>query len=420
MRYLPVLAARSAWNRRYTLGLILLSVALSALLLLGVERVRTTARDSFAQTVSGTDLIIGARTSAVQLLLYSVFHVGEATNNMEWKSYQAIITHPDVEWAVPISLGDSHRGFPVLGTTADYFRLFRYGSRQELGFAEGVAFKGIFEAVVGATVATKLGYRIGDRIVLSHGTGEISLLTHADKPFTVVGILAQTGTPVDRTVHVSLGAIEAIHLDWQGGAPMPGVSIPEQYVTKFDLTPKAITAALVGLRSRVAVFRVQRFVNEFKPEPLLAIMPGVALAQLWDMMSAAERSLLFTSAMVVVASLTGLVAVLLAGLNERRRELAILRSVGAGPVQILLLILGECLLVALAACLIGLVLLDALAWVASPWIQSHYGLTLSTQPASSEELIYLGLILAAAGMASLVPAVKAYRQTLADGLTPRT
>ena len=311
------------------------------------------------------------------------------------------------------------RGFPVLGTTPDYFKFFRYGAKKPLQFAQGRHFDGIFEAVIGANVAKKLGYRIDDRIVLSHGASGANLMSHADKPFTVVGVLAETGTPVDRTVHVSLAAIEAIHLDWSGGAPMRGVSIPEQYVTKFDLTPKTITAALLGLKSRTAVFRVQRYVNDFKAEPLMAALPGVALDQLWEVMSIAEQSLLFTSAMVVAASLAGLVAVLLAGLGERRRELAILRSVGAGPWQILLLILGESILVTLAACIAGLLALDVLTWISSPWIQSHYGLALSNDPVSTNELVLLAAILIAAAIASAIPALKAYRQTLVDGLTPR-
>jgi putative ABC transport system permease protein len=420
MSYLPSLAVQSAWNRRYTLGLILICVALSAILLLGVQRARTSARQSFANTVSQTDLIVGARTSPVQLLLYSVFHLGEATNNINWKSVQDFSSHPDVAWVIPISLGDSHRGFPVLGTTPAYFSFFRYGNKQALKFSSGHRFEGLFDAVLGAKVADRLHYRIGDRIVLSHGDSGLGLTDHADKPFTVVGILAETGTPVDRTVHVSLGAIEAIHLDWQAGAPMPGVSIPAEYVTKFDLTPKTVTAVLVGLKSRIAVFRVQRFINDYRKEALLAVLPGVALDQLWSVMSVAEQSLLFTSAAVIAVSLVGLVAVLLAGLGERRRELAILRSVGAGPWQIAALVLGECVSLTMIACLLGLIVLDAMTLIAAPWIQSHFGLALSTNFIAADELILLASITIAAALASMIPAFKAYQQTLADGLSPRT
>ena len=230
MNTLLVLAAMSACNRRGTLGLTVLAVALSVTLLLGIERLSQDTRQGFTQSVSGTDLVVGARTGPVQLMLYAVFRIGGATNNIRWESAQAIATDPQVAWTIPLSLGDSHRGFPVLGTTATYFEYFRYGDRRALELRIGHTFSGdlngLFEAVLGAEVAERLGYRLNDPLVLSHGTGEVSLASHADKPFRVVGILGRTGTPVDRTVHVSLSAIEAIHLDWQGGTPMPGVPIP--------------------------------------------------------------------------------------------------------------------------------------------------------------------------------------------------
>src|SRR5688572_19001092 len=127
MRHLIVLAARSAWNRRLTLGLTMIAISLSVALLLGVDRVRRDARESFAQSVSGTDLVVGARTSPVQLMLYAVFRIGEATSNMKWESFREIAAHPLVAWAVPLSLGDSHRGYSVVGTSAAYFENFRYG-----------------------------------------------------------------------------------------------------------------------------------------------------------------------------------------------------------------------------------------------------------------------------------------------------
>jgi len=413
------LAARSAWNRRLTLGLTLAAVSLSVALLLGVERLRHDARESFALSVSGTDLVVGARTSPVQLMLYAVFRIGEATNNIRWNAYRAIAADPAIAWTIPISLGDSHRGYPVLGTTPDYFAHFRYGNARALAFSAGRRFDGVLDAVLGAEVADKLGYRIGDRIVLSHGIGGVGLPEHADKPFSVVGILARTGTPVDRTVHVSLEAITAIHLDWQGGAPVPGFSIPAQYVRKFDLAPKEITAALIGLKSRAAVFRVQRAVNDYAGEPLLAVLPGVALDQLWDVVGIAEKTLLAVSAMVVAVGLTGLVAVVLAGLNERRRELAILRSVGARPRGIFLLLSIEGLCVTALGSVLGVALLDALTLLARPFAQSAYGLAIRPQLVSLLELRLLAAVIAVGLLASLVPGYRAYRLSLADGLSPR-
>lgn len=419
MRHLFSLAVKSAWNRRLTLSMMLIAIALSVTLLIGVERLRHDARESFAQSVSGTDLVVGARTSPVQLMLYAVFRMGEATNNIRWQSYEAIAGHASVAWSIPLSLGDSHRGFAVLGTATGYFDHFRYGAGKPLAFSEGRRFKETFEAVIGAEVGERLGYRLDERIVLNHGMGDVSLASHADKPFTVVGVLARTGTPVDRTLHVSLEAIEAIHLDWAGGAPLPGVSIPAEYVSKFDLTPKAITAALIGLKSRAGVFAAQRHVNEYAGEPLLAVLPGVALDQLWQIAGVAERTLLAISAMVVAVGLSGLVAVVLAGLNERRRELAILRSTGARPGDLFLLLTMEGLGVTMLGALIGVMLLAGLTLSLGPWIEARYGIGIEPRLIGADELSLLGILIAVALLASLIPGYRAYRLSLADGLTPR-
>lgn len=419
MSHLLSLALRSAWNRRVTLGLTVIAIALSVALLLGVERIRQDARESFAQSISGADLVIGARTSPVQLMLYAVFRIGEATSNIRWQTFQAIAARPEVAWAIPISLGDSHLGYPVLGTEHVYFERFRYGRGEALQFASGAPFNALFETVLGADVAERLGYKAGDRIVLNHGMGDVSLAGHTDKPFTVVGILRRTGTPVDRTLHVSLAALEAIHLDWQGGAPIPGLSIAPQHVTKFNLTPKQITAALVGLKSRPDVFKVQRAVSEYRDEPLMAVLPGVALDELWRIVGVVEKTLLAVSAMVVSVGLAGLVAVVLAGLNERRRELAILRSVGARPRDIFVLLSAEGLLITLFGVACGILLLAAATAVLSPWAQAQYGLAIEARLLSVAELQWVAAVIGTGLLAALIPAYRACRLSLADGLTPR-
>jgi putative ABC transport system permease protein len=419
MKPLLTLALKSAWNRRYTLGLTMVAVALSVTLLLGIERLRHDAHEGFAQSVSGTDLVVGPRSSPIQLLLYAVFHLGEATNNMEWTSVQTIAKNPAVAWVIPLSLGDSDKGFPVLATNEDYFKYFHYGDHHPLQFVQGHEFNELYDAVLGADVASKLYYKLGDTIILSHGMSGSHLTDHADKPFHVVGILARTGTPVDRTVHISLTAMEAIHLDWQGGAPIPGFAIPPQLANKFDLTPKTVTAMLVGLKSRIQVFAMQRELASFEAEPLMAVLPGVALDQLWDLMGVAERVLLAVSGLVVAVSLAGLVAVVLAGLNERRRELAILRSVGAGPWHLVFLLTLEGAAVTLAGAMLGTLLLTGVAATLGPWAELHYGVVVHVAVPSLEELKLLGLVVAVGTLASLLPGLRAYRMALADGLTPR-
>ena len=415
---------RSIANRRFSVVLTVIAIALSVAMLIGVERLRTDAREAFARTISGTDLIVGARGGPVQLLLYSVFHMGDATNNMSWQSLQQIASWPQVDWVVPIALGDSHQGYRVVGTTPAFFERYRHGEDEAIEFAAGRAFsaapEGIFEAVVGAELAARLGYAEGRKIVLSHGSGGgLSFADHADKPFTIVGVLKRSGTPVDRSVLVSLEGIEAIHVDWQAGAPIPGVRIAPEQVRKFDLSPKTVTAAMIGLKNRVTVFRVQRQINTLAAEPLTAILPGATLQQLWTLVGVAEQALLAVSALVVVVGLAGLVGVMIASLGERRRELAILRALGAGPWQILLLLVIESMVLALAGILFGLLVVNAGAAALSPWLAAEYGLQLGVGWPSMTEWILLGAVLAASVLASLVPGFRAYRYSVADGMTIR-
>jgi len=422
MKAILLLALRSAWARRLTLGITLIAIALSSALLIAVERVRGDAHMSFTQSISGVDLVVGARTGGVQLVLYAVFHSGAATNNIRWDSFEAISSHPSVAWAVPISLGDNHRGHPVVGTTAEYFERSRYADGRSIAFAAGRPFAGsvdrVFEAVLGSDVARELGYRVGDRITLTHGMAELGP-DHADKPFTVVGVLAPSGTPVDRAAHVSLEAITAIHLDWAGGAPLPGLAIPAEQVRKFELRPKEITAVLVGLKNRSEVFRLQRHINSYRGEPLLAVLPGVALDELWQTLGMVERTLFALSALVVLVGLAGLTATLLAGLSERRRELAILRALGASPSALFLMLTFEGLLVTALGICFGIVLLAAGISGLAPLAQTHFGMHLSLRPPGANELALLASILATGLLASLVPGWRAWRMSLADGLTVR-
>ena len=413
------LTLKSMLNRLGTTLLTVAVIAISVVLLLGVEKVRTEARASFANTISGTDLIVGARSGGVQLLLYSVFRIGNATNNITWDSYQEVTSHPNVAWTVPISLGDSHRGFRVVGTSEAYFEHYRYGRKRSLSFAAGVPFGDIYDVVLGADVATALNYRLEDEVVIAHGTGEVSLLDHSDKPFKVVGILNKTGTPVDRSLHVPLEGIEAIHIDWSGGVPIPSQQLSAEEASARDLTPNAITAFLVGVKSKPGIFRLQRDINDYRREPLLAVLPGVALQELWGLMGVAERALLIVSGFVVLSGLVGMLSSILSSLNERRREMAILRSVGARPWHIFALLTSEALLFTLVGCLLGLALLYGALFFLRPWVEQVYGLFLSIAPPSRYDLTLLAFILGAGFMMGLVPAYRAYRNSLADGMTVR-
>ncbi|MCQ9065987.1 ABC transporter permease [Vibrio diabolicus] len=412
------LAWKSLINRKATAILTIMTVAISVVLLLGVERIRTQAKDSFANTISGTDLIIGGRSGQVNLLLYSVFRIGNATNNIDWKSYQEFANHRAVDWAIPISLGDSHKGFRVMGTNHSYFEHYKFGSKQSLTFSEGREFNGLFETVLGSDVAKQLGYHVGSEIIIAHGISDVGFSRHDNLPFKVVGILAPTGTPVDKTVHVSLEAIEAIHVGWESGARL-GPTPKAQDLKNRDFQPKQITAMLVGLKSRIQTFALQRQINTYPKEPLSAIMPGVALHELWGMMSVAEQALMAVSGFVVIAGLLGMLSSLLTSLQERRREMAILRAMGARPRHVFSLLISEASLLTAAGIVTGVAGLYAILAIVQPIIQQHYGIHLTLSLLSPYEWMLLGFVQSAGIVIGFIPAFRAYRQSLSDGMTIR-
>lgn len=412
------LALGSLAARALTVSMTVLAIALSVALFLGVEKVRTGAKASFADTIYGTDLIVGARTGSVQLLLYSVFRIGNATNNVSWETYQDIAERPEVAWIVPISLGDSHRQFRVMGTTLEFFEHYKFRQGRGLEVADGALMADLFDTVIGADVAQALGYTVGDPIVVAHGIA--SFTEHEDQPFRVSGILEKTGTPVDRTVIVSMEAIEAIHVDWQNGAQVPGQSTPADALRQMTLTPKAVTAALVGVESRLQTFGLQRAINQYPEEPVMAVLPGVALQELWAIVGVAETALLGVSAMVVVTALIGMMATIFSSLNERRREMAIFRAMGARPRTVMGLLVLEAVVTAAVGALIGILLLYLGLIIAQPVIDSAYGLWLPIEAPSLRELWVLLGVVAASAIVSMVPAIRAYRLSLADGMMVRT
>lgn len=413
------LALRSLLNRWTTVLLTVLAISVSVMLLLGVEKVRSGAKDSFASTVSGADLVIGARSGAMQLLLYSVFHIGNATNNVTWRSYQDIVSRAEVRWAIPLSLGDSHRGFRVVGTTADYFEHLQYRGGQTLKFAAGIPFDDLFDVVLGSDVASRLDYSIGDNITVAHGGGSLGP-RHDELPFRVSGILARTGTPVDKSLHVSLRAIEAIHVDWRSGTRIPGQLTSVDRLRQMPLPPKAITAAVIGLKSRLQVIGFHRAVNEYSAEPLSAVLPGVALQEMWGLVATAETALLGISAMVVVTSMLGLSAMILSTLSERRREIAILRSLGARPSTVAGLLVGEATLLTVAGIAIGTAALCVALLVARPLIDRQFGIDIGTRSPSSTDAQLLLAILIGGMVAGFLPAYRAYKISLANGMMVRT
>ncbi|MEX2581890.1 MAG: ABC transporter permease [Gemmatimonadota bacterium] len=433
-----LLAAKSLRNRLLTTSLTVTSIALSVALLVGIENVRIGMRESFSNTISQTDLIVGARGGTIQLLLSSVFGIGSPSNSVSWETYEHFAAHPAVDWTIPYSLGDSHRGFRVIGTTDSFFEHYRFRENRRIEFIAGRAPRGDSEAVVGGRVARELGYSLGDPIELTHGLGPMSFVSHEEHPFEVVGILIDTYTPVDRAVYVTLEGVEAMHEGWEDGAmPMPAfgampgaagpgavtggdppVEPPSQSSTGGEEQEvEAITSFFVGTRSRIDALQLQRDVNTFDREPVMGILPGVALAEMWRSVGYAEDALKIVTAFVVLVGLLGMIVSLYTSLNERRREMAILRAVGARRGRIVSLLVIESGLLAIVGCVVGVALVYILLFLGQGPVERNFGLYVPIRPLGTTEILYIGAVVAAGFLLGLIPALKAYRNALVDGLS---
>lgn len=476
------LGLKSLLNRRFVSLLTIVSIALSVCLILGVDRLRSEARASFANSADGIDLIIASRGNPVQILLATVFGVGSTGNAIDWETYETVAALETIDWAVPISMGDNHRGYPVIGTVAGYFDHFRHSGGNALRFEHGRAFARAAEAVLGAEVASRFGYGEGDEIVLAHGAGDVSFHLHDDEPFAVVGVLEATGTAVDRMVLVSLQGFDALHAARPGKSPDPLDALlaasgsapgPDRVVGRaadtdrghdhgddgkhdhghdpaqhdgehvhdeehlhdeehiqdeeqahdeehtHDPEPRArqINAIYLGLADRMAVLGLQRYFTEYEAEPLTAVMPNVALLELWSLTGTAEAALGLMAVAVALAGMLGLLATLSAALESRRREFSVLRSVGATPWRIFSLIVLEAVMLTAAGLLLGYLALTVAVALLDPVLASNLGLRLGIGWPSASEWVLMAAIFGAGLLASLVPALRVYRITLADGLS---
>lgn len=450
MMFLLSLVRKSLANRLLATSLTLASIALSVALLLGIENVRAGMRESFSNTISRTDLIVGARGGSLQLLLYSVFGIGSPTNNVSWDTYEHFRDHPAVAWTIPISLGDSHRGFRVAGTDSSFYQQFHYGGGRSIEFAQGRMPQTDHEVVLGDQVARELEYTVGSDVVITHGLYGSGIMDHDEQPFRVVGILERTFTPVDRSLYVTLQGIDAVHegfmeMPGAGGpggppsfAPPPNFAAPDFAASDSgavastapsdtahaqsgaaDAPPEQITAFFLGARTRIATLQLQREINTYEAEATMAILPGVALAEMWRGVGYAEDALLVVTFFVVAVGLIGMLLSLYSSLEARRREMAILRAVGAGAPRIFALLVLESGLLGLAGALTGVALIYALLVLLKGFIESNFGLYLPIQAPTRTAYLYLVAVVAASFLIGIVPALRAYRNSLADGLTVR-
>jgi putative ABC transport system permease protein len=410
------LTFKSIRNRKFTSFLCVLSITLSVTLFLGIERIRNGARDGFTNTISKTDLIVGAKGGPLQLLLYTVFHIGGAVNNIKIKTYDDIKASPQVEWTIPISLGDAYRGFRVVGTDENFYKHYRFRGDREVVLQEGVLPNDTFDVVLGSEVTKKFNHKVGDPIVISHGLSAEAIMSHDNTPFKIVGIIAPTQTPIDTGVYITLQGMEAIHFGWETGVPSGEDINPERF-KKENIEISQLTSFMVKLKSRIGVLKMRRNVDLYPDEPVMAIIPALSLQEMWETIGYVEQILFLVSLCVLLVGVMSILISLYTSINERRREMAILRSLGASARHIFFLLIYESSILVLVGCALGVASMYGLLFFVRPWLESNFSVYLPVEGLSKTEWIYLGGIFIVGTLAGLIPAIKAYMNSLQDGLT---
>ncbi len=409
------LAIKSLRDRKLISFLCVLSIALSLSLFLIVEKLRLGIEEGFTNSISNADLIVGARSSPLQLLLYSIFHMGSPTNNISYKTYEKIRSHPSVNWTIPISLGDSYKGHRVVATNENFFRYYQFHGDKKLEIKDGIWPKEVFDVAVGSQVTSKLRHKLNDSIILSHGISDSSILKHDKTPFKIVGILESTGTPIDKSVYITLEGMEALHIGWENGAPTYK-EISKSSFLKENLKSDQITSFILRTHNRIALLGLQRYISTYDQEALSAIIPAITLAQLWGLLDQLEKAFLGISIFVIIIGFLTILISLYMSLNQRQREMAILRSIGANPKEITLLLLTEATLLSIIGAIFGFIFQYIFLFVVNPILESRYGLFIPIASPTIKEIIVILVFIIFGSLFGIIPAIKAYKTSLSSGL----
>lgn len=410
------LSWKSLASRKFISCLCILSISLSLALFLLVEKLRNGVEEGFTNTISNADLIVGAKSGPLQLLLYTVFHMGSPTSNIRYSSYLELKSHPVVDWTIPISLGDSYKGYRVVATDSNFPKHYQFHGDKHVQVKEGKWGEEIFDVVLGANVAKQLGHKLGDSVILSHGISKGAVLKHEESPFQITGILSPTGTPVDKSVFITLYGMEAMHLGWEKGVPNYDESINYQQLTKSSLKIEQITSFILRTQNRFALLHFNRMVGEYEKEPLMGIIPAMTLTELWGLLDQLEKAFRGISMFVILIGFLSVLISLYMSLNERQREMAILRSIGVSAPKITTLLLMEATFLSLLGGVGGFILQYALLIIINPFLESLYSISIPLLVPDRYEFLVVGTCVVLGSLSGLLPAIKAYRTSLNNGL----
>ena len=393
--------------------LIISCLVSSMVLLLSIERIQNGTKQSFNYSISGVDSIIGPRSSSVALVLYTIFHIGKPTNNITYETFQYLKKRKDIDWIVPIALGDSYDEFRVIATTSDYFEKIKFGDNNKIKFNKGDNSLKLNNTIFGSDVAKKLNSKIGDKINIVHGSNADMGIEHDDLSFELSGILEKTGTPIDKLVFINLQGYELVHLGWKSGKKI--FSLKNQDISKIDtdqLIPKTITAAFVGLKSKLTIFNFQKDIREYLEEPISAVIPSIALSELWSIVGVVDKGFKLLSWIVIVISLIAMITLIINSLENRKREMLIYRANGASPIDLSLMVVMEALFIGIVSIILALIFVSFISYFASSQLSIYFGISTNFNVLSFNEAIILSIILLAGVLSSLVPAIITYRKNI--------
>lgn len=378
---------KSMWARRASVGLVIVTIALGMSLLIGGWAAEGALRQSFARSLVGTDLIVGARGSSTNLLLSAVFGWGGPLGLVPWETVHRINQRPDVAWTLPLAFGDTHHDFRVIAADQSLFEKYRFGDNQTLRMAQGFYDSSLHTIAIGSEVARSLNYRLGQKIVLSHGD---SVIHHHDQPFQVTAILDETLTALDRSLIISHESMEATH---------------------HDVDEHGVSAVFVKLKNRTAALRARHDIEKDDQHPLTVILPALTLADLWQQASTLRLIFQLVSGLVLVVSLSSIVLNLYSAALVRKREMAILRTLGASPWTIVTLFLVEAFFCVSAAMILTLGSLQL------GFINLHHEFARFAALFNTNSLTVYVAIALFSGCVATGAAWQAYRRGLHDALT---
>ena len=433
---LASIAWKSIRQRGLASSLTALSVALGVMLMVGVLVIYGILQTTFSQKAINYDLIVGAKGDPLQLVLSTVYHISPPIENLPYRYYLDIKKDPRVNVAIPVAMGDvtEKGGFPIVGTIPEFFDLDYAPKKPFMVKASGNGFQRPFDAYIGDKVARENGWGLGTKLKLVHSGAEAG---HVHKEeFEVVGLLAPTGTPHDKAVYVNLKGFyqiqghekplkEAIvrEREFFGEPVLSDAELDEEMVNVRKLAMKTgipdlqkqVTAILVQCKSPIAA---NLMIGEMKKgNKSMGVNPIVPMQKLLkEFLGPAEQLLLFMTSLIILVSGISIFVSIYNSMSARRREIAIMRALGAQRSTVLSIILAESIILCVGGGLLGLLLGHSLVLIAAPLVALKTGLIVNPWAFSPYELVLFPILFALGALVGFLPGMTAYQTDVAESL----